>query len=181
MSHLKVVIQVAILVFLACGLAAQGPGTPGASASPKLVLLAKAAKHEFKLHEPIFLDITVRNDSAEAVLISPAMILGYDVTVKIVDSNNSESPWCGVVSQWRIQGKKFAALKAGASFHVRREISCDKNKDYGYSITAPGMYRAVVSYRVPPNKTGRNSADGKLRVASGTYVSDAIEFSVASQ
>jgi hypothetical protein len=148
---------------------------------PQLTFSAKPTKRSFHQGEKVTFNFQLRNEDSKDVLVSPAFILGYDITLELKDSSGKSIPWCGVVTQWVTTGKKLVVLQAGKSLAVTRQISCDGQKQAGYSLLEPGKYTVIAGYSVPV-ASGQTVSDPKEKaVAKGPYITKSVEFTITAR
>lgn len=166
-------LSVMFLVGLPCVMSPQVTNT-----GPRLVFSAKPTKSSFPQGEQIFFNFRLRNDDSTDVLVSSALILGYDITLDVKNSSGKAIPWCGVVTQWVRSGKELVVLRPGKDLAINRQISCDRQKQEGYSLLGLGKYLVIARYSVPID-SGRAARDLKnITVANGPYLAEPLEFTI---
>lgn len=151
----------------------------GVDAGPQLVFSAKPTRESFYQGEKVSFTFELRNEDSKDVLVSPALILGYDITLNIEDSSGNTVPWCGVIAQWARAGKKLVVLRPGKRLAITRQISCDDQKQEGYSLLEPSNYSAIAKYSLPVLSDGETSDFKENVVAKGPYFAKS-KFTIAA-
>lgn len=146
--------------------------------SPKLVFSAEPMRATFKSGEAITFRLRIENKDQTTVLVSPAFILGYDVTIVLTDPQSNSVSWCGVIAQWRPVGKGLVTLSPGANIQRDRVISCDQKHESGYLLSVPGKYKFVARYRVPRTLTKEAILPNSGPIVRASYESTPGEFSI---
>jgi hypothetical protein len=147
---------------------------------PQLSFSAKPTKQSLHEGEKVTFTFQLRNEDSKDVLVSPALILGYDIILDIKDSSGKSIPWCGVITQWVHTGKKLIFLQPGKSLIVSRQVSCDDQRQEGYSLLAPATYTATAKYSVPVAPDGTASDLKKNAVVRGPYFAKSVEFTIVA-
>lgn len=151
------------------------------SRSPKVVVRITPSKPSFAPNEKVTATVELRNASKGQILISSALIVGYNLTLRVHNSRGEEMKSCGVVSQWRTVGKQLTVLREGTSVDAEVLLSCDETRQEGFLLGSEGKYLVSATYRLYVSATDTQHQNPELPIARGPYVSEPAEFRITAQ
>jgi hypothetical protein len=144
---------------------------------PQLRFTATPVSASFKQGEEVSYDFSIENRGRSSLLVSPLLILNYDIHLKVNDTWGREVAWCGIIAKYVFLKGQFTTLDPGKTIRARREISCDRRHESGFSIVAVGDYSVTATYRFPVPKEMRDHP-GPIPLASGSHVSEQSHFAI---